>query len=341
MDALFAGTVRLVAPLLPLLAPLLSIVGPTASGKSALALYLAEELDGEIVNCDSLQLYRHFDVGTAKLAPVERRAVPHHLIDILEPNEVSTAGEYARRARTVLEQIRARGHLPILVGGAGFYLHALLEGLFPSPVRDEHLRRRLRLVARTRKTGYLHRLLRRLDPESAARIHAHDTPKLIRAIEVCLQARRPMSALWREAQRETQGQGRLEGFRTLKLGLNPPRRLLYQRIDQRAERMFTGQGDAGIVAEVRALLGGGVPATVKPFESVGYREALAVVESRMAVEEAIQRTQLRTRHYAKRQITWFRRERDVHWLATFGDDPATQHAALAWVQRNSKVENEN
>ena len=320
-----------------LLAPLLSIVGPTASGKSALALFLAEELDGEIVNCDSLQLYRHFDVGTAKLAPVERRGVPHHLIDILEPHEVCTAGEYARRARAVLEQIRARGHLPILVGGAGFYLHALLEGLFPSPVRDERLRRRLRLVARTRKADYLHRLLLRLDPESAARIHAHDAPKLIRAIEVCLQARRPMSALFRE----TQGQGRLEGFRTLKLGLNPPRRLLYERIDQRAERMFTGQGDAGIVAEVRALLDGGVPAPAKPFESVGYREALAVVEGRLTVEEAIQRTQLRTRHYAKRQLTWFRRERDVHWLATFGDDPATQRAALAWVQRNSKVENEN
>ncbi len=319
-----------------MLAPLLSIVGPTASGKSALALFLAEELDGEIVNCDSLQLYRHFDVGTAKLAPVERRGVPHHLIDILEPNEVCTAGEYARRARTVLEQIRARGHLPILVGGAGFYLHALLEGLFPSPVRDERLRRRLRQLARTRRAGYLHRLLLRLDPESAARIHAHDAPKLIRAIEVCLQARRPMSALFRE----TQGHGKLEGYRVLKLGLNPPRRLLYERIDQRAERMFT-QGDAGIVAEVRALLDGGVPATAKPFESVGYREALAVVEGRIASEEAIQLTQLRTRHYAKRQITWFRRERDVHWLATFGDDPATQHGALEWVQRNSKVENEN
>ena len=323
--------------MLPLLAPLLSIVGPTASGKSALALFLAEELDGEIVNCDSLQLYRHFDVGTAKLAPVERRGVPHHLIDILEPNEVCTAGEYARRARTVLEQIRARGHLPILVGGAGFYLHALLEGLFPSPVRDERLRRRLRLVASTRKADYLHRLLLRLDPESAARIHAHDTPKLIRAIEVCLQARRPMSALFRE----TQGQGRLEGFRVLKLGLNPPRRLLYEHIDQRAERMFTGRGDAGIVTEVRALLDGGVSAKAKPFESVGYKEALAVVEGRLTVEEAIQLTQLRTRHYAKRQMTWFRRERDVHWFASFGDDPATQHGALEWVQRNSKVENEN
>ena len=319
--------------------PLLSIVGPTASGKSALALFLAEELDGEIVNCDSLQLYRHFDVGTAKLAPVERRGVAHHLIDILEPHELFTAGEYARRARQVLEQIRARGSLPILVGGTGFYLRALLEGLFPSPARDERLRRRLRQRARTRKADYLHRLLLRLDTESAARIHAHDTPKLIRAIEVCLQARRPMSALFRE----TQGQGRLEGFRELKLGLNPPRRSLYQRINQRTERMFTvgGGGDGDVIAEVRTLLARGVPATANPFGSVGYKEALAVVEGRMALEEAIERTQLRTRHYAKRQLTWFRRERDVHWLASFGDDPATDRSALEWVHRELGVTSDN
>ena len=337
MDALFAGNFLLIAPLASLLAPLLSIVGPTASGKSALALFLAEELDGEIVNCDSLQLYRHFDVGTAKLAPVERRGVPHHLIDILEPHELCTAGSYARRARQVLEQIRARVNLPILVGGAGFYLRALLEGLFPSPARDERLRRRLRQRARTREANYLHRLLLRLDPESAARIHAHDAPKLIRAIEVCLQARRPMSALFRE----TQGQGRLEGYRPLKLGLNPPRRQLYQRINQRTERMFTGGGggDGGVIAEVRALLARGVPTTAKPFESVGYREALAVVEGRMAVGEAIERTQLRTRHYAKRQLTWFRREREVHWLASFGDDPATQRSALESVQTELRGKN--
>ena len=337
MGTLFAGNFRLVAPLASLLAPLLSIVGPTASGKSALALFLAEELDGEIVNCDSLQLYRHFDVGTAKLAPVERRGVPHHLIDILEPHELCTAGSYARRARQVLEQIRARGHLPILVGGAGFYLRALLEGLFPSPARDERLRRRLRQRVSTREANYLHRLLLRLDPESAARIHAHDTPKLIRAIEVCLQTRRPMSALFREMQ----GQGRLEGYRALKLGLNPPRRSLYQRINQRTERMFAGGGGGAgsVIAEVRVLLASGVPATAKPFESVGYREVLAVVEGRMAVEEAIERTQVRTRHYAKRQLTWFRRERDVHWLAAFGDDPATQHASLSWVQTELRGEN--
>ena len=337
MGTLFAGNFRLVAPLASLLAPLLSIVGPTASGKSALALFLAEELDGEIVNCDSLQLYRHFDVGTAKLAPVERRGVPHHLIDILEPHELCTAGSYARRARQVLEQIRARAHLPILVGGAGFYLRALLEGLFPSPARDERLRRRLRQRVSTREANYLHRLLLRLDPESAARIHAHDTPKLIRAIEVCLQTRRPMSALFREMQ----GQGRLEGYRALKLGLNPPRRSLYQRINQRTERMFAvGGGGAGsVIAEVRVLLASGVPATAKPFESVGYREVLAVVEGRMTVEEAIERTQVRTRHYAKRQLTWFRRERDVHWLAAFGDDPATQHASLSWVQTELRGEN--
>ncbi len=307
--------------MLPLLAPLLIVVGPTASGKSDLALFLAEERNGEIINCDSVQVYRWFDLGTAKPAPVERRGVPHHLMDILEPQQALTAGDYARRAREVLERIQARGTLPILVGGTGFYLRALLEGLFPGPVRDEGLRERLRSRARTRTASgdYLHRLLRRLDPASASRIHARDTSKLIRAIEVCLQARRPMSALFRE----TQGQGRLEGFRPLKIGLDPPRRRLYERINRRAEGMFRG----GLLEEVREILARGAPPTAKPFESHGYQEALAVRQGAMTLEEAIASTQLRTRHYAKRQMTWFRREKDVHWLPYFGDEPAAREAA--------------
>lgn len=314
------------------LTPLLAIVGPTASGKSELALFLAEELNGEIVNCDSVQIYRHFDIGAAKPAPVERRGVAHHLLDVLEPHEVFSAGEYARRARRVLEEIRGRGSLPVLVGGTGFYLRALLEGLFPGPARSERLRERLRQRARTRGGDYLHRLLRRLDPASSARIHAHDAPKLIRAIEVCIQARQPMSALFRE----TQGLQGLEGFRALKLGLNPPRRLLYERINRRAEQMFA----AGLVEEVREILARGVSPAAKPFESHGYTEALAVVEGRLTLEQAVESTQLRTRHYAKRQMTWFRREKDLHWLAGFGDDLQIQRAALDWTREQLRMKNE-
>ena len=307
--------------------PLLAIVGPTASGKSDLALLLAEDLaqrGAEIINCDSVQLYRHFDIGTAKPAPVERRGVPHHLLDALDPRETCTAGEYARRARAVLDDLRVRGAVPIFVGGTGFYLRATLEGLFPGPARDDELRRRLARRAGERSGAYLHRLLRRLDPASASRIHANDAPKMIRAIEVCLRARRPMSALFRE----TQGHGKLEGFRVLKIGLAPPRRELCERINSRAARMFHG----GLLDEVRDILARGVPRTAKPFQSHGYMEALAVVEGRMTLEEAITSTQVRTRQYAKRQMTWFRRERGVHWLAAFGDAPATQHAALDWAQ---------
>jgi tRNA dimethylallyltransferase len=296
------------------------VLGPTAAGKSALALFLAERLGGEIVNFDSLQLYRHFDIGTAKPPEPERRAVPHHLIDVLEPETVFSAGDYARQAAASVQEIAVRGRLPILAGGAGFYLRALLEGLFAGPQRDERLRERLRQAERRRPAGYLHRLLARLDPASAARIHPNDTPKLIRAIEVCLRARRPMSALFCEAP----GGAALAGVRAIKLGLDPPRRLLYERINKRAAGMF----EAGLVEEVRRILAAGVPPSAKPFESVGYGEALAVVEGRLSLAQAIEATRIRTRHYAKRQITWFRRETDVHWIAAFGDEPAAQNQAV-------------
>jgi len=307
---------------------LVAIVGPTASGKSALALFLAERLGGEIVNYDSLQLYRHFDMGTAKPSEEDRRRVPHHLLDVLEPAEVYSAGEYARRAAGVIGGILERGRLPVLAGGTGFYLRALLQGLFAGPQRDEQLRERLRQRAQARG-GYLHRLLQRLDADSAARIHANDAPKLIRAIEVSLRARRPMSALFREAH----GQSALADVHALKIGLDPPRRLLYERINHRAARMF----EAGLVEEVRSILASGVPPDAKPFESVGYKEALGVVQQRITPAEAIEATQLRTRHYAKRQMTWFRRERDVQWLHGFGDDPAAWQAALDWLLGELRV----
>jgi len=287
------------------------MVGPTASGKSDLAVFLAERLGGEIVNYDSLQIYRGLDIGTAKSLP---QNVPNHLFDILDPTESFSAGEYSRRARDVLAQVKG---LPVFVGGTGFYLRALLEGLFPGPRRNEELRERLQ----RRTSDRLHRLLRRLDRAAASRIHANDKAKLIRALEVCLQARRPMSEMW------TEGRPRLEGYQVFKIGLNPPRAALYDRINARVVRMF----DGGLLEEVRALLDSGVPENAKPFESVGYAEAVAVVRGRMTWEQAVESTQTRTRHYAKRQITWFRRESDVQWLDGFGDDPNVQQKALAML----------
>ncbi len=294
------------------------MAGPTASGKSALGLFLAERLGGELVNFDSVQVYRGLDVGTAKMVP---QTVRGHLFDILEPTELFTAGEYARRARQALEEIRGRGRLPVLVGGTGFYLRALLEGLFPGPQRSEELRRRLE----RRSAERLHRLLGRLDRAVAGRIHPHDKPKIIRALEVCLQARRPISELWAEGRRP------LEGFRAIKLGLNPPRPALYERINERAARMFQG----GLLAEVQGLLDRGVPETAKPFESHGYAEALRVLRGEISVAEAIEITQRKVRRYAKRQMTWFRREPDLHWLEGFGDDQKVQEKALEVYRRET------
>jgi tRNA dimethylallyltransferase len=297
--------------------PLVAILGPTASGKSELALAVAERFGGEIVNYDSIQVYRHFNIGAAKLREAERRGIPHHLIDILEPDEVFTAGEFARRAAEVVRAIRDRGRLPVLAGGTGFYLRALLEGLFPGPARDEQLRTRL-----ARRGGpRLHRLLARLDPAAALRIHPHDRPKLIRALEVIILARRPITQLFAEGRRG------LEGFRTLKIGLLPDRRALYARIDRRTADMF----EAGLVDEARRILDMGYPETSKPFESHGYRQALQLIRGELEPEEALYHARRNTRNYAKRQMTWFRRETDVVWFRGFGDQPEIQDRVLTEV----------
>jgi tRNA dimethylallyltransferase len=301
-------------------AALVAVVGPTGSGKSDLALHLAEACGGEIVNCDSLQVYRHFDIGTAKVLPDERRGIPHHLIDVLDPDEIFTAGEYARRARAVLEEITGRGRLPVVAGGTGLYLRACLEGLFAGPPRDEPLR--LRLAERqARRPGSLHRLLTRFDPPAAARIHAGDVQKLIRALEVCLVTRRPLSS-WFAERRE-----RLEGYRVLRLGLDPPREALYRRLDERCSRMF----DSGLVDEVRRILALGYAPTIKPLESHGYRQALQVLQGELVIEEALSCARRNTRRYAKRQWTWFRREPGIVWLRGFGEDPGVREAAVRSV----------
>ena len=301
--------------------PLVTVIGPTGSGKSELAIAIALEFRGEVVNCDSLQIYRHFDIGTAKLRPEEMCAVPHHLLDIAEPDEVFTAGEYARRARALLAEITGRGKLPVLAGGTGFYLRALFDGLFPGPQRDESLRRRLGLREQ-RRPGALHRLLARFDANAAARIHPNDVPKTMRALEICLLARRPASELFR------QGRDALEGYRTLKLALAPPRQALYEKLDRRAAKMFA----AGLVDEVRRILDLGFPPTVKPFESHGYKQVLEVLRGELTFAEAIASAQRNTRRYAKRQMTWFRREADVLWLEGFGTDTAVTGEALGRVR---------
>jgi tRNA dimethylallyltransferase len=290
--------------------PLLIVAGPTASGKSTLALELALQFHGEIVNCDSVQLYRGLDIGTAKTPPEQRRGIPHHLLDVLDPAELTTAGDYCLRAREVVREVAGRGALPIVTGGTGFYLRALLDGLAEGPTRDETLRARLAGIE-ARHSGRLRRLLLRMDAEAAARIHARDLNKLIRALEICILSRRPASQLFRE------GRTPLEGFRVLKFILEPDRKALHARIAVRTREMFA----AGLIEEVRGLIERGASLNAKPFESIGYRESLEVLQGRMSLEQAIEATTIATRQYAKRQITWFRREAAATPILGFGDDP--------------------
>jgi tRNA dimethylallyltransferase len=293
------------------------LLGPTGSGKTALSLALAERFNGEIISCDSVAVYRGMDLGTAKPTPEERSRIPHHLIDVADPDQPFTAGEYSRRARAALREIADRGKLPIVTGGTGLYLRALTEGLFAGPARHEDLRKRLRRSAQRHGSAWLHHLLTRLDPASAGRIHANDTPKLIRAIEVCLATRQPMSRVL--------GRDPLIGFRLLRIGLSPPRADLYDRLNQRCAEMF----DHGLIQETRALLACYGP--IKALDSLGYRQAQSILLKGISERVAIAEAQQGHRNYAKRQLTWFRREPDVHWFEAFGNDPETQRTAADLV----------
>ena len=296
------------------------MAGPTGSGKSSLAIALAATFGGEIVNCDSLQVYRHFDIGAAKLPEAARQGIAHHLIDILDPDEIFTAGEYARLAREAIAGISARGRLPIVAGGTGFYLRALLDGLFEGPSRDQPLRDRL-AARESRRRGSLHRLLTRFDSQAAARIHPRDVPKVTRALEVCLLARRPVTELY------GRGRNRLRGYRALKLGLLPGREALNERLDARCRDMF----ERGLADEVRGILAMGF-ASVKPFESLGYKQALQSIRGELNPREALFYAQRNTRRYAKRQISWLRKETGIEWLRGFGESPEIQEAAARRVQ---------
>lgn len=307
-------------PLSTALPLLVVVLGPTASGKTALSLALAERFQGEIVNCDSVAMYREFEIGTAKPTDEERTQVPHHLFDIVDPTGYITAGEYARQARAVLNEIKSRGQVPIVVGGTGLYLRALLDGLFPGPPRSEELRERLRERAAKRGVGYLHKILRRLDGTAAAGIHPNDTPKLIRAIEVCLGSRRQMSEMWSE------GRDPLTGFRICKIGLNPERDALYGRINARARLMF----EAGLVEETQSLLAK-YGAAARPLAALGYKQAVQLLRGELTRDEAITAAAQAHRNYAKRQMTWFRREAGVAWVDGFGDDARVQKTAIEVV----------
>ncbi len=325
--------------------PLIVLAGPTGSGKSALAVHLALHLavhlkarlaphqEAEIVACDSVAVYRFLDIGSAKPSVADRARVPHHGLDLYDPGEFCTAGDYARHARAALHAIRGRGNLPIVAGGTGLYLRALLEGLAPSPPRDEGLRERLRERVARRGPGSLHRLLLRFDPQAAAAIHPNDAPKLIRSLEVTLTARQPQTAQW------AAGRDPLRGYRILALGLDPPREALYARINARAEAMFRPAVPPGLLEETREVMER-FGAECAALGSLGYAQARAVLRGEMELSEAIGAAQQGHRNYAKRQLTWFRSQlrnlplslpqpAQVRWIHGFGDEPAVQAEAVA------------
>ncbi len=287
-----------------------------------MGVWLAEQLGGEVIACDSTQLHRGFDIGTAKPTLEERRGVPHHLLDVLDGKDESTAGGYRERAIEVLNDLRVRRKLPILTAGTGLYLRALLEGLADVPQRSEELRERLWAGAEEHGSGHLHRMLQRLDPESAEKIAPADEQKLIRAIEVCLLTKKPLSEVHRI------GRKPLEGWYAVKIGLMPPRETLYERVHARTDTMLA----RGWLEEVRGLTQSGVPESAKAFDFIGYRELRKVLRGEIPVEEARAAIQQATRRYAKRQMTWFRREKGVLWLAGFGDELRIQIEALESVR---------
>jgi tRNA dimethylallyltransferase len=302
---------------------LVVILGPTASGKSALGISLAQKLGAEILVCDSTQVYRHFDIGTAKVPLGEQNGVAHHLVDLVDPQEVFTAGEYRRAALAALENLRLRRKLAVITAGTGLYLRALLEGLADAPARSEELRERLRKTARRSGPVRLHRILARLDPEASSRIAERDTQKVIRALELRLLTRKTVGEIHRG------GRTPLEGYSILKIGLLPPRVALYARIDSRVKNMMA----AGWLNEVRRLIALGIPEDAKPFEFIGYSQFRQHLAEQISLAEAIRSIQQATRNLAKRQITWFRREPGVTWLSGFGDDPSIVSEAFHLLPR--------
>jgi tRNA dimethylallyltransferase len=303
--------------------PIPAIVGPTASGKSELGIELALRLNGEIINCDSVQVYRGIEIATAKVPLSERRGVPHHLIDFVPPEVNYTAGEWARAAAEKIEEIESRGRMPLLVGGTGFYLRALRHPFFLSPKTDERLRRRLTEIRERRGAEYLHRMLRRLDPRSALKLFARDWPRVQRALEVRLQTGERMSEQMPARAKPPECAARIRVF-----ALHPPRAELYRRINERTEAHF----DAGLADEVCILMNKGVPADSNALGAHGYRRVVEFLEWKRDYESAIEQTKLDVRHYSKRQLTWFRREPGVEWVEGFGDERPVQERVLSRIR---------
>ncbi len=300
----------------------IAIAGPTASGKSELGIALALRLGGEIINCDSVQVYREIEIATAKVPLPERRGVPHHLIDFVPPEINYTAGEWAREAALKIEEIEARGRVALLVGGTGFYLRALRQPFFPSPPTDENLRKRLTEIREHRGALHLYEILKRVDAQSAATLHAQDWPRVQRAIEVQLQTGRSISEQQPARMPPHESASRIRVF-----ALNPPRAVLYSRINERTEKHFA----AGLIEEVRGLLERGVPAGSNALGAHGYRRAVEYLRGQRDLESAIEQTRLDVRHYAKRQLTWFRREAGVEWIEGFGDETPVQEQVIKAV----------
>lgn len=310
--------------------PIIAVVGPTASGKSELGITLALQLDGEIINCDSVQVYQGIEIATAKVPVSERRGVPHHLIDFVPPSVNYTAGEWARRAVEIIEDIEARGRTPLLVGGTGFYLRALRRPFFISPPTDSNLRERLNEIRERHGAEHIHRLLTRIDPAGAAHFYPRDWPRVQRAIEVYLQTG---SSIF--GQREQRPEPPESARRLRIMALNPPRADLYRRINERTEQHFA----AGLVAEVQDLLRQNVPANSNALGAHGYRRVVELINGQRDLPSAIEQTRLDVRHYAKRQLSWFRHEPDVEWFEGFGEDPDLQARVLNAIRNDRPGEN--
>lgn len=290
--------------------PLIAVVGPTASGKSDLGIALAHRFDGEIINCDSVQTYRGIYVATAKVPPEEQQGIPHHLIDIVEPTYNLTAVEWAERARAVIADIEERGKLALLVGGTGFYLRALTTKFFDSPEIDESLRPRFQRILERRGAGHLHRMLSKVDPPLSARFAPNDWSRVIRALEVFFSSGKSLSE-WQAAAPE---QPTEEAARMFYLVLQPPREELYDRINQRTDLMV----ERGLLAEIQNLIASGVPPTAKAFNAHGYKRFVEYLSGERTLESAVEQMKLDTRHYAKRQWTWWRAQQNTFWLEGFG-----------------------
>ena len=298
---------------------LIAILGPTATGKSALGIALAERFNGEIINCDSTAVYRGFEIGTDKVPMAERRGIPHHLIDIADPTDEYTAAQFARDAAAAVADIHARKKLPVLVGGTGFYYRALTRGLFPGPGKDAELRARLEAIAGRRGVEWLHRMLRRIDPSSAARIQARDLKRLVRALEVYFLTGRPMTAHFQETASPLP-----PGVVIGAVALRMPAPWLAERLAKRVDQQFEG----GLIDEIRGLLASGVPPEARPFGGLVYRQAMEYLKG--VRDEAATRALIaqENRKYARRQLIWFRKEPNLVWFDGPGTNAEVQDSVI-------------